>query len=307
MAAKTASRGASNRWLPWMFMGCDGPRRADRRGRGRGPGGPGRPPQRLLDVVQVGRHRPRGGIGIGRSERDQDGLVIAERPLPRRPSGAGAFPADLAERVDDPHELGEEEVAGRLAHGVVELDVQGAEPVGVGHGAAQLGEERLQVRDLGLRDPLRGQPDVADLHDAPGLDHLGQRDRVLGEDEVQVGDQLLGLQGRDVGAGALADLDHVHDRERTEGLPEDGPADMHHGGQLALGGELVPGPQALRPDQVEQAGRDLVRQGAPVDDGELGPGRARVVHGRRGRVRPVGHHRCARLPCCCHRRDARPI
>ena len=255
-------------------MGSDGSRwRRGRHAGSRGLGGPGRPHQRLLDVVQVGGHCPCGGIGIGRTERHHDGLVVASarsrvaRVAPVR--SRLTLPRVLMMRMNWARRklpAASHTASWNSMSRVLNRSASA-------HGAAKLGEERLQARDLCSRDPLGGQPDVADLHDAPRLDDLGQGNGILGEHEVQVRDQLLGLQGGDVGSGALADLDHVHDRERPEGLPQDGPADVHRGGQLALGRELVPGPQALRPDQVQQAGRDLVREGAPVHHRELGPGR----------------------------------
>ena len=118
---------------------------------------------------------------------------------------------------------------------------------------------------------MRGEPDVADLDDPPRLEDLGERDGILREHEVEVRDELLGLERRDVRPRPLPDLDDLHDRERPQRLAEDRPAHVHLRGQLALGGQLVAGHEALGADEVEQAVRDLLGQGAPIDDGELRP------------------------------------
>ena len=195
----------------------------------------GRRPQRALHVVEVRGHGRGGGLRVMRAEPLDDGAVVAQRPLAECAGGTGPLPADLAQRVDDAHELGEQEVARRSPDRVVERDVQGAEPVGIVEGVAQLGQERLEARKPGASIRAAASADVAHLHHAAGLDDLGQRHGVLGEHEVEMRHQLLGLQGRDVGPGTLADIHDLHDRERTEGLAQDGPADLHRGREVPLG------------------------------------------------------------------------
>ena len=120
-------------------------------------------------------------------------------------------------------------------------------------------------------DPDGGQADVAHLQHAPGFQHLGEGDRVLGEHEVEMRHELLWLEGRDVGARSLADLHHLHDGEGTERLPEHRPADLHLGRQVPLGRELVARPEPLCLDQLQEAVGDLLRQRAPVQHGEHRP------------------------------------
>ena len=123
---------------------------------------------------------------IGPEARDRvgdDRIVVGKRELPRPAARARAFPADLAQRVDDRHELGEEEVARDVAHGVVEGDVEGAEAVGIGHHLRR-GEASVAVA-VRLVEPsrqrivgLRLRPErLAHRTDEgrPGMSHDGDR------------------------------------------------------------------------------------------------------------------------------------
>ena len=291
MAAKTASRGASNRWLPWMLSPRARPPASAASTWSRcaciaSAAASGSPARSAVDDAPRGRRSARSRVARVAPVRSR--LTLPSVLMMRMNWASRKLPA--ASHTASWNSMSR--VLNRSASSTR---------------AAQLGEECLEARDLRRRDPLRGQPDVADLHDAPGLDHLGQRDRVLGEHEVQVRDQLLRLQGRDVGAGALADLDHVHDRERTEGLPQHGPADVHHGGQLALGRELVAGPQLSA--RIRSSRRSAISSGrvlrlTTANWGQAGPGSS---IGRRGPSGPSVATAALDLPCCCHRRDARPI
>ena len=126
-----------------------------------------------------------------------------------------------------------------------------------------LAQSFLEAGHLVVGHPDGGKPDVAGLDHAPSLEQLDEGDAVLGEHEIEMGDQLARLERRDVGAVALADVDHAHQRQCPERLAQDGPADLHHLGEVALGRELVAGSQLLCPDLVEQPVGDLLGQRAP--------------------------------------------
>jgi len=90
--------------------------------------------------------------------------VIAERSPPERPRRPGPLAADLGKRVDDPHELGEQEVAGGGADRVVEFDVEVAEPVCIIDGAAKLPKECVETDQQAVVGAQGGQADVTDFN-----------------------------------------------------------------------------------------------------------------------------------------------
>ena len=147
------SRGAANGGCRGCSSGASRDGAIGRRRRSR------RSPRSQVSAPRRGRgarHRDLGGVGIARARRRR------RSPRGRRSArsrsgarGAGPLAADLAQRVDDAHELGEQEVAGRLADGVVEGDVQGAEPVRVVDAPRSSARRPRRLRELVRRDPRR--------------------------------------------------------------------------------------------------------------------------------------------------------
>ena len=152
----------------------------------------------------------------------------------------------------------------------MERDVELAEAVGIVDRPVHRPDELVELGDAAFADPKRREADVARLDHPPRLEELDERDAVLGEDEVEVRDQLLGLQRRDVGAVALADIHHAHQGERPERFAQHRPADVHHPGEIPLRRQLVARSQLLLLDLHEQPVGDLLGQRAPRDDGEPG-------------------------------------
>jgi hypothetical protein len=264
IAANTTSRGASSVREPRMFIG--------RRFRLRAPEprapGPLPLPHPWRPGGPLRRHRLLGGVRVVGAEGIEQDAMVMERGLPDVAQTARPLAAHPAERADDVHELEQQEVARRGTDRNVELDIELAEPERIVDRRLQCRNERVEVREVVLGHPKGREADVAGLDDPARLEELDESHAVLREDEVEVGDQLPRLERRDVRAVALADVDDAHEREGPQRLADDRPADLHHLGELALGGELVARTQLLFADLHQEAIRDLLRERAPRHDRE---------------------------------------
>ena len=69
----------------------------------------------------------------------------------------------------------------------------------------------------------------------------------------------------DAGARAMADLENAALGQKLEGAAHTVPADLEHGGEIALGRQFVAGVQQARRDQIGKAGGDLLTQRQPLD------------------------------------------
>ena len=83
-------------------------------------------------------------------------------------------------------------------------------------------------------------------------------------------DEQVGLQRRDVRAGAVAHLGHPEHGQRAQRLAQRRAAHAHRRRQLALGRQPVARPEMALLDQVEQARDDLLRHRLPRDGAERG-------------------------------------
>ena len=151
-----------------------------------------------------------------------------------------------------------ERVAGRFGDGAVELEVGDAEADRVGEELLLHGDDRGEAGEVLVGEELGREPrDAAVDHHAglvERLDILG----VEGDQHLKRAEEIGRVERGDIGAAALAGVDHAEDLKTAERLAHARPAHLQHLRQVALGRELVARLEVAGPHQVEDLLRHLV-------------------------------------------------
>ena len=119
--------------------------------------------------------------------------------------------------------------------------------------------------DIGVGQALGRHPRDAAVDQHAGLVERVDVLRVERDEELQRAEQIGGVERGDVGAAALAGLDHAEDLQAPHRLAQARAAHLQHLREVALRRKLVARLEVAGPDQVEDLLRHLVGDRVALD------------------------------------------